>query len=52
MDKSPPFQWEHQAYDYNYKDMGCTGYTGLDAHRVVQNRNLPAWRAPLGPRGM
>ena len=52
MNKPPRFQWEHQAYDYNYKDMGCTGYTGLDVQRVVQNHNLPALRAQLGPRGM
>lgn len=52
MKKTLAFQWEHQAFDNNYKDMGCTGYTGWDAHRVVQNRILPAWRAQVGPRGM
>jgi len=48
----PPFKWEHQAYDNDYNDMGCTGYEGWDAHRVVQSKILPAHRAQLGGRGM
>jgi len=28
------FPWEHDAYNNNYKDMGCTGYEGWNAHRA------------------
>jgi len=52
MSTPTPFAWEHQAYDYNYKDMGCTGYTGVNAHCVVQKSVLPALRSQIGPRGM
>ena len=52
MQTPPPFQWEHDAFNNNYNDMGCTGYEGWDSHRVVQGEILPAWRAQLGPRGM
>ena len=51
MDRPEPFKWEHQAFDCNYFDMGCTGYTGTDAHTVTQNTILPAIRAQIGPRG-
>ena len=46
-----PFKWEHQAFDCDYLGMGCTGYTGLDAHTITHNTILPAVRAQIGPRG-
>ena len=52
MKKPEPFTWEHKAFDNNYLDMGCTGYTGLDAHTITQNTILPAIRAQIGPRGL
>jgi len=44
-DMPPRFQWAHDAYNNNYKDMGCTGYEGWNAHRIVKNQVLPAWQA-------
>lgn len=52
MEQPQRFPWEHDAYNNNYKDMGCTGYEGWNAHRVERREVLPAWRAQLGPRGM
>jgi len=52
MDKPQPFQWEHDAYNNNYRDCGLTGYTGLDYHTIAQLSVKPAWRAQIGNRGL
>lgn len=52
MTKPPPFQWEHDPYNNNYRDCGLTGYTGLDVHTVSQLSEIPAYRAQIGYRGL
>ena len=50
-EKPEPFQWEHDAYNYNYENCGLTGYTGLDYQTVAQLSVMRAARSQIGTRG-